>query len=46
VSKTIKLTYYGVEGEGPTVTAAKQDAGRTLEHLVKQTEDSPTIIRT
>jgi hypothetical protein len=45
VSKIIKLTYYGIEGEGPTVTAAKQDAGRQLEHIVKQTEDSPTIIR-
>jgi hypothetical protein len=45
MSKTIKLTYYGIEGEGPTVAAAKQAAGRQLEHLVKQTEESPTIVR-
>jgi hypothetical protein len=45
VSKTIRLTYYGVEAEGPTVTAAKQAAGRELEHIVEQTGESPTIIR-
>jgi hypothetical protein len=44
MSKTIRITYYGVDGEGPTVTAAKQDAGRRLEHLVKQTEEPPVII--
>ena len=41
----IKITYYGMDGEGPTVTAAKQDAGRKLEHLVEQTGEDPTIIR-
>jgi hypothetical protein len=45
MSKKIRIEYFGVEGEGPTVTAAKQDAGRRLEHLVKQTEESPTIIK-
>lgn len=44
MSKTIRLTYYGVEGEGPTVTAAKHAAGRKLEHLVSQTDEAPTYI--
>jgi hypothetical protein len=45
MSKTIRLTYYGIEAEGPTVTAAKQAAGSKLEHLVAQTNESPTIVR-
>lgn len=32
---TIRITYFGVEGEGPTVKAAKQDAGDKLERFVK-----------
>lgn len=45
MSKTIRLTYYGVEADGPTVTAAKLAAGKQIEHLVEQTGESPTIVR-
>lgn len=31
MSKTIQITYFGMEGEGKTLTEAKQDAGRKLE---------------
>lgn len=27
---TIRLTHYGIDGEGPTVKAAKEDAGRKI----------------
>lgn len=43
--KTIRLTYCGVDGEGPTVAAAKQDAARKIEDMVTQlTSFAPTII--
>lgn len=45
MSKVIRLTYYGMDGEGPTVKEAKADAGRKLEHLVKQTEEAPVIVQ-
>jgi hypothetical protein len=44
MSKTIRITYYGMDGEGPTVKAAKEDAGHKLAHLVAQTEEAPVIV--
>jgi hypothetical protein len=38
MSKSIRLTYYGVEADGPTVTAAKQAAGKRLEHLPRDVQ--------
>jgi hypothetical protein len=35
MSKTITVTYYGVEGTGPTVTAAKHNAGRKIDEMLK-----------
>jgi hypothetical protein len=44
MSKSIRITYYGMDGEGPTVKAAKEDAGRKLARLVAETEEAPVII--
>jgi hypothetical protein len=41
MSKSIRITYYGMDGEGPTVKAAKEDAGRKLARLVVETEEAP-----
>lgn len=35
MTKQITLSYYGVDGTGPTVTAAKNDAGRKIEAMLK-----------
>ncbi len=35
MSKEIRITYFGVDGKGPTVTAAKNDAGRKIETMLK-----------
>jgi hypothetical protein len=43
MSKVIRITYYGMEGEGPTVREAKADAGNKLEQLVRDTESRPQI---
>ena len=40
----IGVTYYGVEGSGPTVAAAKQDAGRKIEAAMTGSY-APQIIR-
>lgn len=42
---TITLTYCGMNGQGPTVKEAKQDAARKIESLLSELDDSP-IIRT
>lgn len=44
MSKTIKLTYYGIEAEGATVKEAKLAAGREIEHIITQTEEPPVYI--
>lgn len=44
MSKTIKLTYYGIEAEGATVKEAKLAAGREIEHIIAQIEESPVYI--
>jgi hypothetical protein len=44
MSKTIRITYYGIDGQGATVKAAKEDAGHKLARLVAQTEEAPVII--
>ncbi len=33
---TVRVTYYGVEGEGRNVTEAKRDAGHRIERFVRQ----------
>jgi hypothetical protein len=43
MSKTIRIAYYGMDGEGPTVREAKADAGNKLERLVKDVESGPQI---
>jgi hypothetical protein len=43
MSKTIRITYYGMDGEGPTVREAKADAGKKLERLVRDVESGPQI---
>jgi hypothetical protein len=35
MSKEITITYFGVDGKGPTLTAAKKDAGRQIEMMLK-----------
>ena len=35
MTKQVTLTYYGVDGTGRTVTAAKNDAGRKIEAMLK-----------
>ena len=41
---TIRLTHYGMDGEGPTVTAAKLDAGRKVERALDGAYD-PRVLR-
>jgi hypothetical protein len=43
MSKTIRITYYGMDGEGPTVREAKANAGNKLERLVRDIESGPQI---
>jgi hypothetical protein len=43
MSKTIRITYYGMDGEGATVREAKAAAGNKLEQLVKDVESGPQI---
>lgn len=38
------LTYYGMEGSGPTVKEAKADAGRKLEGLVEDIRRGPYVV--
>src|SRR5215469_18888121 len=45
MSKTIRITYFGVEGEGATVKEAKLAAGRKIEEHVKALDDQPVIVR-
>jgi hypothetical protein len=35
MSKEIKITYFRVDGKGPTLTAATKDAGRQIEMMLK-----------
>jgi len=44
MSKSISITYYGAAGHGPTVTAAKQDAGRKIAEALSGSY-TPVIIR-
>ena len=41
---TIKITYYGMDGEGPTVRAAKEDAGRKLETALREAKHGVHLI--
>ena len=34
--KTIRITYYGMDGEGSTVTDAKRDAGKKIEEALSR----------
>ena len=43
MTTTIRIAYYGMEGEGPTVREAKADAGKKLERLVRDVESGPQI---
>ena len=40
----ISITYYGMDGEGPTIKEAKADAGRKIEKLVAAASEAPIII--
>jgi hypothetical protein len=40
----IRLTYHGMDGGGATVREAKANARRKLEALVKQAEQTPSIV--
>lgn len=37
MSKIVRIVYYGMEGEGPTLKEAKADAARKLQAFVKDT---------
>jgi hypothetical protein len=43
MSKTIRITYYGMDGEGSTVREAKADAGNKLERLVRDVTSGPQL---
>lgn len=45
MSTEIHLTYYGIEGRGPTVREAKAAAGREIEQIVKRCESDPLLVR-
>lgn len=34
MANKVRITYYGVEGEGPTMTEAKKDAGKKIEQML------------
>ena len=40
MSETIRIVYYGMEGEGSTVKEAKGDASRKPEQLVAQVDEA------
>jgi hypothetical protein len=41
---TVRIDYFGMEGEGPTVTEAKKDAGRRIEAALRDTY-TPEIVQ-
>ena len=45
MTKTVRITYYGMEGEGSTLKEAKQDAGRKLEAAIRASSDPICITR-
>jgi hypothetical protein len=44
VSKTIRIEYYGIEGEGATVKEAKANAGQSLIGIVRDLEEGPLVV--
>lgn len=44
MTKSIDLTYCGMPGTGPTVTAAKQDATRKIESLIADVQRGPRVV--
>lgn len=40
----IRLTYYGMDGEGATVKEAKADAGRRIERALAEMSKAPVIV--
>lgn len=46
MAKQITITYYGMEGSGPTVREAKADASTKLERLIRELQNAnPVIVR-
>lgn len=45
MAQTIKITYYGMDGEGRTVKEAKADAGTKIEAALKGIKDSSSANR-
>ena len=42
--KSVKVEYFGIEGQGPTLKEAKADAARQVQAILKDIEVGPKII--
>lgn len=45
MAKEIRLTYYGVEGCGPTVREAKENAGAEIKRIIDRCDNDPLLVR-
>ncbi len=44
MSKTVRLTYFGMDGKGATLTEAKKDAGKKIEAVLHDVFSGPVLL--